>query len=256
MGGAITYVYRDGSRLTPWMLHQINQLDNAFRARFGLNLRVSSGIRTHEEQRAIFLARYTRTPDGRRVYDTRWWNGAKWYRVSPAGTVAVPGTSNHEIQGSKAAVDVRDTGRDAGVTTRGTVRANWLRANAPKYGLVASGYYFGEPWHFDVLNIFTPIAVPATVTPEPAPVVEEPAEDLLEDNMRIFGYKNPNDKNRTYYVEFDSTSGYWHEWVSTDGDYIKSYADKWAPLGIPLLSVKDRDERKAECDRISGRTAS
>ena len=49
---------------------------------------VSSGIRTHEEQRTIFQARYTRTPNGRRVYDKRWWNGQLWYRVSADGTPA------------------------------------------------------------------------------------------------------------------------------------------------------------------------
>lgn len=149
-----TYVYRDGSRLTPYMLYQINRLDADFYKEFGLHIKVTSAIRLAQEQLNIWYARYTRTPNGRRVYDTRWWNGALWYRVSSAGTVAQPGTSNHEIQGTRAAVDLRDTGRDAGVSVAGSRRSNWLRANASRYGLVASGFGFGEAWHYDVLNIF------------------------------------------------------------------------------------------------------
>lgn len=154
-----TYVYRDGARLTPYMLYQINRLNADFKKEFGVELKVTSGIRTAEEQEKIFRERYTLTPNGRKVYDTRWWNGRLWHRISNAGTVAVPRTSNHEIQGTKAAVDLRDTGNDAGVTRAGTRRANWLRANAHRYGLVPSGYGFGEPWHYDVLNIFA--AVPS-----------------------------------------------------------------------------------------------
>lgn len=157
------YVYRDGSRLTPFMLHQINRLDADFYKEFGCHIKVTSGIRTAEEQERIFRERYTLTPNGRKVYDTRWWNGQLWYRISSAGTVAVPRTSNHEIQGSKAAVDLRDTGPDAGVTVAGTRRSNWLRANASKYGLVASGFGFGEAWHYDILNIFN--AVPGGGSP-------------------------------------------------------------------------------------------
>ncbi|QWS69689.1 endolysin [Microbacterium phage WilliamStrong] len=154
-----TFVERDGQRLTPYMLYQINRLAAAFYAVFGVYLLVTSGIRTAEEQERIFRERYTLTPNGRKVYDTRWWNGRLWYRISSAGTVAVPRTSNHEIQGTKAAVDLRDSGRDAGVSVAGSRRSNWLRANAPAYGLVASGFGFGEAWHYDVLNIFA--AVPS-----------------------------------------------------------------------------------------------
>lgn len=152
-----TYVYRDGARLTPHMLYQINLLDADFYKEFGLHIKVTSGIRTSEEQEAIWYARYTLTPNGRKVYDTRWWNGRLWYRISSAGTVAPPRTSNHEIQGTKAAVDLRDTGSDAGVAVAGSRRSNWLRANAWRYGLVASGFGFGEAWHYDVLNIFAPV---------------------------------------------------------------------------------------------------
>src|SRR5690606_18449796 len=107
-----TYVYRDGQRLTPYMLYQINRLDADFYKEFAVHIKVRSAIRLASEQLKIWYERYTLTPNGRKVYDTRWWQGKLWYRISPAGTVAQPGSSNHEIQGTKAAVDLYDTGSD------------------------------------------------------------------------------------------------------------------------------------------------
>lgn len=80
-----------------------------------------------------------------------------------------------------------------------------------------------------------------------------PVEAPEEDTMKIFGYPNPEDRNRTYYVEMDTSSGFWHEWASTDEKYIQSYAAKWTPDGIPLLSLGHRNGLKAECDRVAGR---
>ena len=152
---AFTYVTRDGSRLTPWMLREINRLDADLYRLFKVHVRVTSGIRTYEEQKKIFLERYVIASkvNGRKVYDTRVWNGVRYYRISSAGTVAVPGSSNHEIQGTKAAVDIRDTGADAGITVKGSTRGKWIRANASKYSLIASGDGFGEGWHFDMTGI-------------------------------------------------------------------------------------------------------
>lgn len=152
---AFTYVTRDGSRLTPWMLREINRLDADLYRLFKVHVRVTSGIRTYEEQKKIFLERYVIASkvNGRKVYDTRVWNGVRYYRISSAGTVAVPGSSNHEIQGTKAAVDIRDTGADAGITVKGSTRGKWIRANASKYSLIASGDGFREGWHFDMTGI-------------------------------------------------------------------------------------------------------
>lgn len=156
-----TYVYRNGSRLTPYMLYQIERLNAAFKARWGLEIVVSSGIRLHQEQINVFLQRYVTAGNirGRKVYDTRVWRGVRYYRISSAGTVAVPGTSNHEIQGSNAAVDIRDTGSDAGVATWGSARQKWVAAEAPKYGMDWEGRFFNEAWHYKVFNIFA--AVPS-----------------------------------------------------------------------------------------------
>lgn len=166
MGGAVKYVYRDGQRLTEWMLYVIILLNTELSQAFpGIFVKISSAIRTREEQKRIFLARYVTADrvNGRRVYDTRWWNGRLWYRISSAGTVAAPGTSNHEIQGTKAAVDIRDTGRDAGITSRNSARGKWIRAWCKRTGLmIASGDGFGEGWHFDIPGIFrTPPGKPA-----------------------------------------------------------------------------------------------
>lgn len=161
MGGTPAFVFRDGARLTPWMDYQIGRLSHDMYTAFGVRVVVTSGIRTYEEQKRIFLERYVLAGDvrGRRVYDTRWWNGRLWYRISDQGTVAQPSTSNHEIQGSTAAVDIRDTGSDSGITNKNSKRGRWIRANAWRYGLVAEGDGFGEGWHFKVLAIFT--AVPS-----------------------------------------------------------------------------------------------
>ncbi|QSM01238.1 endolysin [Microbacterium phage NoodlelyBoi] len=150
------YVYINGARLTAWMAYILGVLSNDLYRTFGVWLVITSAIRTYAEQERIFRERYVTAGNinGRRVYDTRMWNGVRWYRISAAGTVAVPGTSNHEIQGTKAAVDLADTGRDGGIATAGSVRSNWLRARAHLYGMVASGFGFGEAWHYDILNIF------------------------------------------------------------------------------------------------------
>lgn len=151
----VTFVSRDGQRLTPYMLQQINKLDADFFAEFGVHIVVSSGIRTAQEQIDIFLQRYVTAGNinGRRVYDTRTWKGQTWYRISSAGTVATPGTSNHEIQGNTAAVDLRDTGSNAGLMSANSTRGRWIRARIRNYDMYNSGDSFGEGWHFDVYNI-------------------------------------------------------------------------------------------------------
>lgn len=162
-----------GQRVTPWMAYQLTVLDRDLQAAFGVNLICNSAIRLPQEQIDIFLDRYVTVGNvnGRYVYDTRWWRGQLWYRVSDEGTVATPGTSNHEIQGDKAAVDIQDTGADAGVATRYSERGQWLRSHAAMYDLIASGDGFGEGWHFDIVDIWnTP---PNTPDPVPVPEPEE-----------------------------------------------------------------------------------
>lgn len=156
------WVWRDGSRLTPWMDYQIGRLDADFYKKWGVHIRVTSGIRTCAEQERIFRHRYriASQVNGRKVYDTRVWNGARWYRIDKTGTVAVPCTSNHNIQGSNGAADLHDTGSDPGITRAGNPRSDWLRANAHKYDMVPEGYGFEEPWHYLFRNIFKSPPIP------------------------------------------------------------------------------------------------
>lgn len=175
MGGTPTYVWVDGCRLAPNVAYWLGRMAADFKAEFGLDLLCSSGKRTTEEQTQIFLARYVLAGDvnGRKVYDTRWWNGRLWFRISDAGTVAAPETSLHE---SDRAVDIRDSGADAGVTRAGNIRSNWIRANAHKYGFLPNGYNFGEPWHlefqWDPWFVRKPVPKPV---PKPTPQEDEVA---------------------------------------------------------------------------------
>lgn len=180
------FVWRDGQRLTPYMAWQISRLDADLHSLFGVHVLITSAIRLYEDQKRIFLERYVTAGNvrGRRVYDTRWWAGQLWYRISSLGTVAQPGTSNHEIQGNRAAVDLRDTGSDAGIATGGSRRSNWLRANAWRYDLVPSGFGFGEAWHYDVQNIYN--SVPGA--PAAAPPLEGGNMESVKVGKHIFGF--------------------------------------------------------------------
>ena len=201
-----TYVTRDGSRLTPFMLYQINRLNTDLKNAFGVEVRVTSGIRTHQEQINLFLARYVTAGNvrGRRVYDTRVWKGVRYYRISSIGTVAVPGYSNHEVQGTAAAVDLRDTGRDGGIATMGSKRSNWLRANCGKYGMDPEGFNFGEAWHYRFRNAFQAVpggggsSVSQDTKPKPKPKPKPnpkpsnpfgiPSVKGLQKIARLYGY--------------------------------------------------------------------
>ncbi|GGO59173.1 hypothetical protein GCM10010910_01510 [Microbacterium nanhaiense] len=145
---ALDYTTVDGWPVAPRTAQAfLTRLKPAFERAFpGVTLHVYSGYRSYEGQVEIFTSRYRRgaySPFG----DYRQWDGSTWGRVSGEGTVAAPGTSNHQ---SGHALDIRDSGSDAGVTIAGNARANWIRANASKYGFNAIGYTFAEPWHIEL----------------------------------------------------------------------------------------------------------
>lgn len=222
--GGIEYVYRDGARLTPWMNYCMGLLDADLQRLFGVRLALApdKGIRTLEEQTAIFLSRYRVQLVGSGPFgDVRWWKGRRYVRHSGLGTVAQPGTSNHEIQGSTAAVDVADSG-GAGIGTMGSARSNWLRANASRYGLVPEGFGFGEAWHYAIPHIFN--AVPGTpaggagsskpgtpVAPE-----EVPEEDEMKETYIWWLDGAGKQQNLIYAV---GGSGFGEQWESNDGTY-------------------------------------
>lgn len=127
-GGNVSkkYIIKQGSKVAPGTYAAYEKLRAAFKKATGYDLLITSGYRTYEEQKSL--------------YD-RWKAG-----TFHAPSVARPGTSLHE---SGRALDLRDSGSDAGVTIAGNVRSNWMRNNSAKYGFAANGYSFREPWHFE-----------------------------------------------------------------------------------------------------------
>jgi len=150
----MSYVFEtiNGQRVEQNVAAAFRRMDTDFEKAFpGVHLEITSGTRTDAEQEAIFRVRYVTAANlkGRKAYDVRNWKGTLWYRISNAGTVAVPGQSNHQESGPNGprSLDIRDTGSDKGVMTRGTARDNWMRDHAKDYGFENEGYNFGEPWH-------------------------------------------------------------------------------------------------------------
>ncbi|GAA4774724.1 M15 family metallopeptidase [Microbacterium gilvum] len=151
-------------------------LKKAFDTAFpGITLHVYSGYRSYDDQAKIFLDRYVPQTVGTGPYgDVRWWNGIRYVRTSGEGTVAQPGTSNH---GNGRALDIRDSGSGAGVTTAGNARSNWIRANAARYGFDPAGYGFGEPWHIELAAHLDPWAGGSDNIPASSDADTIPEED-------------------------------------------------------------------------------
>ena len=107
---AYVYVQIDGQRVEDNVAAAFYRLAAAFKAKFNLTLHVRSGTRTRAEQEYLYHL----------------------YITGQGSLAAKPGSSNHEEGGpiGPRALDVYDSGSDPGVTRLGTVRANWLRANA------------------------------------------------------------------------------------------------------------------------------
>ena len=138
------YVTIDGKRVEKNVADSFNKLAAAFKRQFSLTLHVRSGTRTRAEQERLY----------------------KLYLSGRGNLAAKPGTSLHEESNPRGprALDVHDSGRDWGVTKAGTVRANWLRKNAPSYGFDPAGYRFQrqiEPWHIEWTGTF-PTSTPSS----------------------------------------------------------------------------------------------
>lgn len=168
------FTTRNGQRVELNVAADFDRMNAAFKKAFpGISLIVSSGTRTDAEQEAIFRARYVLAGqvNGRPVYDTRWWNGQLWYRVSSAGTVATPGTSNHQVSGPNGprSIDIRDTGADAGVTVRGSRRDLWMQEHADDFQFENEGYNYREAWHKTNRGQIGQYAPAPKPTPKPVP---------------------------------------------------------------------------------------
>lgn len=180
MGGTIVWERRNGQLFTEAMAYDWDALNQEFYDRTKCWLGAASAVRTDAQQEEIFRKRYRvwAEVNGRYVYDRRWWQGQWWYRISPDGTVAAPGSSNHQINvaaGRRGAVDIYDTGSNAGVLTRGTYRDKVFREISPKHGFSSDeGDAIGEQWHKRYLrDPFRKIPKPPTPKPPTPPIPEE-----------------------------------------------------------------------------------
>ena len=208
---ATNIVRVDGLPVAPATARAFANLKAAFEKAFpGIYLRVNSGYRSYEDQVKIFLQRYVtfENINGRRVYDERRWNGTLYYRISPVGTVAQPGTSNHSDGRS---IDIYDTGADPGVTKRGTVRDKWMEAHAKDYGFDNEGYNFSEAWHKTLKAGIDPWdggSIPAGVDPSDQGITNgsggtAPTNDLSEEDedMRLFRIQDESSaRNGSHYA--------------------------------------------------------
>lgn len=142
------YTTVDGKRVEKNVAADFAKLEEAFRKQFGLDLIVRSGTRTRAEQQ--------------RLYDL--------YRAGRGNQAAVPGTSLHEESNPRGprALDIYDSGKDRGVMYAGTVRANWIRRNTPKFGFDPAGYRFRqtEPWHIEWTGVFPKPETPGYTFPK------------------------------------------------------------------------------------------
>lgn len=226
--------------LTAGTWAKFDDLVERVKNRTGVTLRISTGSTVATRGAGAF-----------RTYTMQVLVKAYWTARGKSRMAAYPGTSSHggEYKGADAlAIDI---------TNYSQIPLHVFFEEGRNAGF-QMGYFDGrngrpyEPWHIIDRNPYRAVPKPAGGNAKPI-IIPAPEPEEEDDDMKIFGYKKSADGNRTWYVEFNSTSGYWHEWVSNDLEYIRSYADKWTPNGIPLLTEKDRDSRKAECDRISGR---
>lgn len=172
---AYAYTRIDGRRVNTATAHAFALMKADFERAFpGLTLVISDGTRTRAEQTELFLAHYRVQASGNGPFgDVRYWQGRRYVRVSGTGTIAAPGMSNHEEDGPSGprSLDIRDTGKDAGVTVLGSKRDKWMVANAHKYGFENEGHGFAHGPGFDLREAwhkkFTgKLAVEA---PKPAP---------------------------------------------------------------------------------------
>lgn len=107
-------------KLRPAAANALENLNRAYKARFGRNISVTDSYRTLAEQVAV--------------------------KAAKGSLAATPGTSNH---GWGLAVDL-----GGGINKFGTVEHEWMTANAPKFGWIhpawaRQGGSKPEPWHWE-----------------------------------------------------------------------------------------------------------
>lgn len=115
---------------------------------------VNYGDREYAEEVAIFLERYRLQATGSGPYgDVRFWQGRRYVRVSSAGTVAVPGTSNH---------GKRRSGDLAYPYNSDTAAHRRAKVLAQRHNITCEGENFGEKWHWTFWGALGTIGAPAS----------------------------------------------------------------------------------------------
>jgi hypothetical protein len=246
-------VYRDGEKLTPLMAFWFDQMARDFYKDTGCTLHVSSGLRYGWEQEQVFLARYVRSYDvgGRYVYDWRWWNGELWGRISDAGTVATPKTSNHEFESTGVgAIDIYDSGGDPGVATRYTVRSNWMEENAWKYHYENEGFNFREAWHKKfLLPLWGPVPNSGASTDETPFIPATPTlEDLMATQTAVVVW--PNGKGTYDGAVVDIENRLWSNWGQTDLAFAQGLAATFGNGKVATITPGYAAKLKADIDAL------
>lgn len=125
-----------GQRLRADAAAAWDRLAYACKRKYGWLPRITDSYRPYSVQEAIFRKRYRRG----KGYDTRYWKGEPWHRVTGAAA-AIPGQSNH---GWGLAVDCTDLAESGFYGTR----YKQLVSLATAYGFTNSeGRKVDEPWH-------------------------------------------------------------------------------------------------------------
>lgn len=95
---------------------------------------ITSAGRTHDEQKRIFLSRYTPQATGTGRYgDVQWWNGVRYVRTSGPSSASAPGSAR-SLHERGDAIDVPEPAR------------TWIRTHGAAYGWIHDTVP-GEPWH-------------------------------------------------------------------------------------------------------------
>ena len=147
----------------------------------GVTISATGTYRSYEQQRALFLARYSPTPIPGRP--SKWWQGKQWWLKPGMAGAATPGTSNH---GTGLAADLSDT--PTVPLSERTLR--WLATWGPQYGWFNT--VRSEPWHWCYVlgddlppRLQAPEPVPPIDPPDPEPPTEETDVDLFVTCARL-----------------------------------------------------------------------
>lgn len=154
---------------------------------------VNSGDREPAEQVELFVSRFWQQAIGvGRFADVRYWDGSawgygggtRWVRWSDEGTVAVPGTGNHEKHRSNDLAWPYDS------DTWQHARAREL---AKRHNITCDGIGFGEWWHWTFWGALGVIGAPASTDAEKFPATTKSEEDTMARLIKFDEGILPND---------------------------------------------------------------